>query len=224
MDTLLEKGLTPLSVEEFKEIVQQDNVTILDSRTAHVFTEAYVPGSVNIGLEGNFTEWAGKILPRHHRLVLVAETGKERETVEQLFAAGFTKFEGYLEGGLEAWQDAGEIADLIINVEADEVAMDIPFDKNLVIVDVRKPVEFADGHVQGAINIPLSDLTDPLTIATFSDTDNLYVHCGGGYRSVIAASLIKQQGLHNLRNIVGGYTALKNEEKIKTAKSTEMLN
>jgi rhodanese-related sulfurtransferase len=102
--------------------------------------------------------------------------------------------------------------------------MDIPFDENMVIIDVRKEVEFADGHVKDAVNIPLSYMKDPISIAGINDTDNLYIHCAGGYRSVIAASLLKQQGIHNLRNISGGYAALKDEERIETEKSSEILN
>ena len=224
LDTILEKGLTALTVEECRKAILNDKVTILDTRSADVFTQGFVPGSISIGLEGRFAEWAGSLLPFDHSLLLVTDEGVEKETIIRLARVGFEKFEGYLSGGFEAWRAAGEPIDLVINVEADEVAMDIPFDENLVIIDVRKEVEFADGHVKDALNIPLTNMTDPLSIATFGDTDNLYVHCAGGYRSVIAVSLLKKLGIHNLRNISGGYTALKGEERIKTEKSTELLN
>src|SRR4051812_37286326 len=224
LDAVLEKGLTPLSVADFKAIIQQENVILLDTRSVELFTQGFIPGAISIGLEGRFAEWAGSLLPFDKDLVLVTEEEKEKETIIRLARVGFERFKGYLQGGYNAWQKAGEPIDLIIDVDADEVAMDIPFDTNLVIVDIRKEVEFADGHVKDAVNIPLSNLADPGSMAGIQDTDNLYLHCGSGYRSMIAASLFKRQGIHNLRNINGGYAALKNEARIKTEKSTEVLN
>ncbi len=224
LDTILEKGLTALSVEDFKNKAKQNNITILDTRNADVFTTGFVPGSISIGLEGRFAEWAGSLVSFNHALLLVTEEGMEKETIIRLARVGFEKMEGFLRGGFEAWKQSGEPIDMIINVEADEVAMDIPFDENLVIIDVRKEVEFADGHVKDAVNIPLENMVNPISISAINDTDNLYLHCAGGYRSVIAASLLKQQGIHNLRNVSGGYAALKNKDKIETKKSTEVLN
>ena len=132
--------------------------------------------------------------------------------------------QGYLKGSFEAWKAAGENVDLIINIEADELAMDIPHDDHLVVVDVRRETEFADGHVKGAQNIPLNEMTDVATIANFEDNQNLYVHCAGGYRSVIASSLIKRQGVHNLRNVLGGWGKIKEEKSIITEKDTSVLN
>jgi rhodanese-related sulfurtransferase len=132
--------------------------------------------------------------------------------------------EGYLQGGFEAWKNAGEKIDLIIEVEADELMMDIPFDPNLTIVDVRREAEFADGHLPEALNLPLSDMTDIAELAQFEDNQNLYVHCAGGYRSVIAASLLKRQGVHNLRNVSGGWNKIKEQEKVKIVKDPSVLN
>jgi rhodanese-related sulfurtransferase len=113
---------------------------------------------------------------------------------------------------------------MIISIEADELAMDMPFDDNLLVLDVRKPVEFAEGHVKEALNIPLSDLNNPLNMSAIEDEHNVYVHCAGGYRSVIAASLLKRQGIHNIRNVVGGWDSIKAQEKIKTEKDSSVLN
>ena len=125
---------------------------------------------------------------------------------------------------MDAWKKAGEELDLVIDIEADELAMDIPFDDRLVVVDVRKPVEFADGHVKDAVNIPLHDMTDPGSMANFEEDQNIYVHCAGGYRSTIAISLLKRQGIHNLRNVLGGFTKIKEQENIKIEKEKSMLN
>ena len=224
LDAVLEKGLKALNVEAFKTLAQNEEIIILDTRHADVFTRGFVPGSIFIGLEGRFAEWAGSLLPFDKDILLVTENGMEKETIVRLARVGFERFAGYLAGGFEVWQKANETVDLIIDVEADELAMDLPFDDHIVVVDVRKEPEFAEGHVVDAVNIPLNNLTDPGSMANIDDNDNLYIHCAGGYRSVIACSLIKRQGIHNLRNIVGGWGSIAKEKKIKTEKSKEVLN
>ena len=223
LEVVLEKGLKALSVNEFKNLATED-VIVLDTRNGTVFTEGFVPGSIFIGLEGKFAEWAGSILPFDKEILLVTELGKEKESVVRLARVGFSLFRGYLDGGFEAWQQNGEKIDLVVDVETDEVAMDLPFDTKMIIVDVRKEVEFGNGHVKGAVNIPLNTLMDPASMANIEDTDNLYIHCQSGYTSLIASSLMKRQGIHNLRNIVGGYTKLKDQEGIDTEKEAEILN
>ena len=113
---------------------------------------------------------------------------------------------------------------MIIDVEPDELLMDMPYDKNLVILDVRKPSEYAEGHLPDAVNLPLDDMNDPGNMATINESDNLYVHCAGGYRSVIASSLLKRQGFHNLRNVVGGWNKIKEQEKVEIVKEKSVLN
>lgn len=223
LDAIKKAGLTPLSVTEVKQLIA-DDMLILDTRTAAQFTEGFIPSSVFIGLEGRFAEWAGALLPFDKPMILITEAGKEEETLVRLARVGFDKIQGYIKGGFEAWQTAGEKTDMIINVEADELAMDLPHDPNLVVVDVRRETEYADGHIKDAQNIPLNEMTDVASIADFEDNQNLYVHCAGGYRSVIAASLMKRQGIHNLRNVLGGWNAIKEEKKIKTEKDTSVLN
>jgi len=225
LDAVLQKGLQPLSIPAFKTKAAEDNVIILDTRASGLFTQGFVPGSISIGLDGRFAEWAGSLLPFDKILILVTEQGKEKETIIRLARVGFDKMEGYLEGGFEAWQAAGETVDLIIDVEADELAMDIPFDPNLVIVDVRKEPEYGSGHIKDALNIPLADLMDPGSMADLDDKHNMYVHCAGGYRSVIASSLLKREGFHNLRNVVGGWNKIKElPDKFEIEKDAEVLN
>jgi rhodanese-related sulfurtransferase len=199
-------------------------VTILDTRDATTFTAGFIPGSISIGLEGRFAEWAGSLLPFNRPMVLITEPGKEEESVVRLARVGFSKMEGYLHGGFEAWKKAGEKTDMIIDVEADELAMDIPYDPNLQVVDVRREAEFADGHIKGAVNIPLEEMTDLALIAGFEENQNLYVHCGTGYRSVIASSLMKRQGLNNLRNVLGGWDKIKEESSVKISREPSVLN
>lgn len=223
LDDVLVQGLKALPVEEFKKLMA-DDVIILDTRRADVFTQGFVPGSISIGLEGRFAEWAGSLLPFHEPMLLVTEPGKEKETIVRMARVGFDKVKGYLDGGYDAWKNAGEPIDMIVDVEADELMMDIPHDNKLVVVDVRRPTEFADGHLKDALNLPLNDMTDPALMANLEEDQNLYVHCAGGYRSVIAASLLKRQGIHNLRNIVGGWGKIKEQEKAEIVKETSVLN
>lgn len=221
LDDIKKKALQPLSVSVFQEKVK-DGFVILDTRPSTVFTEGFVPESISIGLDGRFAEWAGSILPFDKKLVLVTEPGKEEETVIRLSRVGIDNVEGYLEGGFEAWQQAGQKIDLIIDVEPDELAMDIPFDNKLQVIDVRKPAEFDAGHVKGAENIPLSELINPLHMAQIDDDANLYVHCAGGYRSVIACSLMKREGFHNLRNVLGGFGKMKEVEEMPLVQAVKV--
>lgn len=216
------RGLKALDIPAFK--VAMRSAWVVDTRHATEFSRSFIPGSVSIGLEGRFAEWAGTLLPFDQPILLVTETGKEEESVVRLMRVGFSQFAGYLEGGFSVWQAAGEPIDMIIDVEADELAMDIPHDDNLVVVDVRRPSEFGAGHVRDAFNLPLEDMHDIAQVAQLEEDQNLYVHCAGGYRSVIAASLLKRQGIHNLRNVLGGWNKIKEEKGIPVEKEPEALN
>ncbi len=224
LDEILQEGLQALSVEAFGELMKNEDLIILDTRDGKLFTEGFVPGSINIGLDGRFAEWAGSLLPFNKPIVLVTAAGQERESVIRLARVGFDIMKGYLEGGFEAWKAAGQPIDMIINVEPDELAMDIPFDERLMIIDVRREAEFADGHVRDAVNIPLNELTDPGSMANIEDNNNVYVHCAGGYRSIIAASMLKKQGIHNIRNVSGGWNAIKEQPGIDVVKENSVLN
>lgn len=224
LEKIMETALTPLSVAEFKKWMENEETIILDTRKAGDFTKQFVPGSVSIGLEGRFAEWAGSLLPFDKPIILVTEEGQEKESVVRLARVGFSQIHGYLTGGIEGWRQAGEEIDLIIDVETDELAMDLPYDDHLVAVDVRREAEFGDGHVRGAVNIPLNELTDPGSMANIEEHQNLYIYCGSGYRSVIAASLMKRQGIHNLRNVLGGFNAIRVQEGIEIVKDSSVLN
>ncbi|HLK31279.1 MAG TPA: MBL fold metallo-hydrolase [Puia sp.] len=224
LEEVLKEALKPLSVDEFKKLSKQDGIILLDTRNETVFSQGFIPGSISIGLEGRFAEWAGSLLPFDQSIILITEAGKEKETIIRLARVGFDKINGYLDGGFESWKNSGNSIDMIINVDADELAMDLPFDEHLVVIDVRRETEFADGHIAGAINIPLSEMNDPASMANIEDDQNLYLHCGGGYRSIIAASLLKRQGIHNLRNVSGGWNSIKEQKNIEVVKEKSVLN
>jgi glyoxylase-like metal-dependent hydrolase (beta-lactamase superfamily II)/rhodanese-related sulfurtransferase len=223
MDDVKSKSLIPFTVEQFKEKIDK-GALVLDSRNQEEFTAGFIPGSIFIGLEGRFAEWAGSLLSFKDPLIVVTEKGKEEETIIRLARVGFENVEGYLKGGYAAWKDAGEKSDIIIDIDADELAMDIPFDDKLLVLDVRNPNEFNEGHVKDAMNLPLPEMVDVAQIASLEEDQNIYVHCAGGYRSVIAASLLKRQGYHNLRNITGGWSSIQEQKNIEVEKEVSALN
>ncbi|HMG67963.1 MAG TPA: MBL fold metallo-hydrolase [Chitinophagaceae bacterium] len=220
---LVARGTKPLSIVEFKQHMEK-GANILDTRNTELFSLGFIPTSINIGLDGRFAEWAGSLLSFEEEIILVTEPGKEKESVVRLARVGFDKISGFLDGGFGAWKKEGEEVDLIINIDPDEFAMDIPYDPKLIVVDVRKPNEFIEGHVSGAINIPLNEMTDPGILSFINEDDNLYLHCTSGYRSVIASSILKRQGIHNLRNITGGWNQIKDLERIEIVKEKSILN
>lgn len=214
--------INPISINVFKDLADKD-FSVLDSRETGEFTNGFIPGSVFIGLGLNYEEWAKRLLDPRKPLLLIASEDKEVQTFENLSKAGF-KIEGFLEGGYKAWEQAGEKIDLIIDIDADELAIDIPFDPNLTVLDVRRYDEFTEGHLQNAINLPLEEMADIAQIADFEENQNIYVHSGSGYRSVIAASLLKKQGYHNLRNVTGGWAEIKKQKNIVVQKEASKLN
>jgi hydroxyacylglutathione hydrolase len=223
MEIIKNQGLQPLNIESFKQLVSE-GALILDTRKATLFTQGFIPSAISIGLEGRFAEWAGALLPFHAPIVLVTEPGQEEESLIRLTRVGFDQVKGFLQGGYPAWVEAGERIDLIIDVEADELKMDLNYDHHMIVLDVRKELEYDNGHVKSALNIPLQSMTDIAQIVNFEDTDNIYIHCAGGYRSVIAASLLKKHGIHNLRNVLGGFDAIKTIPGMPLVAAPELMN
>ena len=180
---------------------------VLDTRHQDIFEKGFVPGSVFVGLNGRFAEWVGTILNIDTKLVIVADTGKEEESILRLARVGYENVKGYLNGGFDAWKNAGKKIDMLISIEPAEMELDLKFEKPLVM-DVRKENEFEAGHVVDAENVVLQSFDKDLASSGIKPSQNIYVHCQGGYRSVIAASIMKRHGLHNLRNVLGGWSAI----------------
>jgi rhodanese-related sulfurtransferase len=217
--------MTALSVEQAKQTIsKKEDLIILDTRDNETFAEGFITGSIFIGINERFEDWALSLIPPGYTILLVTPPGKEDETASRLKKVGFNDIAGYLTGGINAWKNAGEMIDLIIQVEADELAMDIPFDDHLIVLDVRNETEYADGHVKNALNISLKTMVDPGVMAVLDEKDNLYILSNSGYRSTIAASLLKRQGFHNLRNVMGGWEKIKEQEKAEIVKETSVLN
>jgi len=207
LDTIMEKALKPLNPAAFEMLANQKGAVILDVRHEDDFVKSHIPGSIFIGIQGNFAPWVGAlIMDVKQPLLLVTPEGREQETITRLSRVGFDHVLGYLEGGMESWTKAGFETDSIESVSAEEFAGS--FTAESVVVDARKPSEFDAEHVENAINIPLDSVNAHFSEVPKSDT--FYLHCLGGYRSVIMASILKSRGFHNLINIEKGINGIKN--------------
>ena len=209
------------------DIFQQyykEGAQVLDTRSQQDITAGFVPKSILITHNEEFKDWVLLLLDPETDLLLVADIGTEAMILQQLTAMGFKSIKGYLSGGFENWTQHTNLMDIIIDIEPDELLMDLPFDENLVLVDVRKAIEFAEGHQKQAVNMPLQEMIDPARLAQFEDNDNIYLYSNNGHRSIIAASILKSQGIHNVRSINGGLNELRRLERAEIVKDPEVLN
>ncbi len=207
VDIVKEKGLRALTPAQFELVAETEGALVLDTRGAQTFKDGFVPRSINIGIKGDFAPWVGAMIPDvKHPLLLVTDEGTEDEVVTRLARVGYDNVFGYLKGGITAWKDAGLDVDTIDSISADEFAKRFHANK-LRVVDVRKDGEYEAEHVDGAWHASLQFINQNL--AAFSKEEPNYVHCAGGYRSMIAASLLKARGYHNLVEVAGGFNAIK---------------
>ena len=205
LDVILKKADKPLAPNEFVTIANQTDAVILDVRHENDFVKEHIPGSIFIGLHGGFAPWVGALIKDVNQpILLVTPPNKEEETLTRLSRVGFDKTLGYLKGGLEAWKNAGFETDSLESISPEEFALD--YTKKLV-VDARKPSEFSAEHVENAQNIPLDYIND--LIKDVPKNEPFYVHCAGGYRSVIWASILKARGYHNMINVEKGISGIK---------------
>ena len=204
---ILKKGTTALSPEKFEEAANATNAVILDVRHQSDFVKGHIPRSIFIGLDGGFAPWVGALIADVKQpILLVTEKGREEEAIIRLSRVGFDATIGYLEGSFQAWKDAGKEYDTISSVPAKELETALA-EKEAPVFDVRKETEFQSEHVVDAHNTPLDYINKYLT--EFPKEEPFYVHCAGGYRSVIAASILKSRGIHNLIDVAGGFGAIK---------------
>ena len=204
---ILKKGTQALSPEAFEAAANETGAIVLDVRKPEDFIQAHVPRSIFIGLDGGFAPWVGTLIADVEQpLLLITAPGREEEAVTRLSRVGFDKTFGYLDGGMDAWKKAGKEIDSLPSISA-ETFEGLLTQPNTAVFDVRKEDEFTTMHIENAINTPLSFLNDHL--AKFPSEGTFYVHCAGGYRSVIAASILKSRGIHNLADVAGGFGAIK---------------
>lgn len=208
LDTIMERGNKALSLDEFEKLSTTSDVLLLDTRRAEDFAKGFIPNSLNIGLESNFAMWVGELIPNiKQKIVLITYPGKEEESIIRLSRVGYDYAIGYLEGGFETWKNSGMLIDTVNRITADH--LEIELEKNIPLIDVRKKSEFNAEHVLDAINIPLNELANRLN--EIPKGKPFILNCAGGYRSMIAASILKQNGFTNFKDVIGGFNAIKNE-------------
>jgi rhodanese-related sulfurtransferase len=206
---VLAKGLTPLNTEMIQSL--DEEVLLLDTRPAGEFAKGFLPGSIFIGLEGQFAPWVGALIPSVKQpIVIITTEGKEEETVQRLSRVGYDNVLGYLAGGIASWE--GEL-DRIDRIEA--TAVEHGLAANEVLIDVRKPGEYDAEHLQDVPSIPLDYINERM--AEFPKDKGLVLHCAGGYRSMIAASILKARGFDQIKDVIGGFGALAKTSLPKTA-------
>jgi glyoxylase-like metal-dependent hydrolase (beta-lactamase superfamily II)/rhodanese-related sulfurtransferase len=202
---VMSRGLKKLSVQAFEAAANETDAIVLDTRNSMEFSKGFIPNSISIGLEGQFAPWVGALIPDvKQEILLITEPGKEEETVKRLARVGYDYVIGYLVGGIEAWKNAGKEVDSIGRITAEEFA--IQFEEKPIVIDVRKPGEFSSEHVENAISIPLDFINNHMS--EFPKEQPFIIHCAGGYRSIIAGSILKSRGFNNFVDVIGGYGAI----------------
>lgn len=212
IDEVLERGQRALNPDEFEAAYNETGAIILDTRAPQVFARGFVPNAINIGIDGSFAVWVGTLVTDiKQELLIVAEEGREEEVITRLARVGYDKTIGFLKGGINAWVEAGKELDIIASVSADELAHIKVNNPNTPILDVRKHSEYQSGHVIGAENVALDYINE--NMAQVDKDKTYYVHCAGGYRSMIFVSILKARGYENLIDVKGGYKDIKESGK-----------
>ena len=214
IDAIMERGSQALSSEAFEAAANETGAVVLDVRHENDFVKGFIPRSIFIGLDGNFAPWVGSMIKDVQQpILLVVDEDNLDEAITRLSRVGFDQVLGYLKGGFETWKNDGKEYDQIDSISAEEFAKRYN-ESEKHLVDVRKESEYLSEHVIGAENAPLTEINDHLTL--FNGDEPTYLHCAGGYRSVIASSILKSRGIHNLINVEGGFTAIKETSVEKT--------
>lgn len=206
LDDVLEKAKTPLKPEEFEMVATESRALVLDTRSAADFAKMFIPNSINIGLDGSFAMWVGEMIADiKQEILLVTDAGKEEESMVRLSRIGYDHTIGYLDGGINAWADASFETDSVQRISAKDLEnVDL---KETKVFDIRKKSEFDSEHLEGAINVPLNEINNHLS--EFPKDEKFIIHCAGGYRSMIAASILKQRGWDNFADVAEGFKGIK---------------
>ena len=216
IDEVLARGVKPLSPAEFEAAANETGALILDTRDAQTFAKGFIPNSINIGIDGSFAVWVGAMIPDlKQEILVVAEEGREEEVITRLARVGYDYSIGYLAGGFKAWKESGQEVDTITSISVDELAKIKEGDPGIYILDVRKNSEFLSEHVLNAENAPLDYINDSMLKVDKNKT--YYVHCAGGYRSMIFNSILRARGYDNLIDVAGGFKVIKESGKFKVS-------
>lgn len=207
LDEVMAKGNVPLELATFEAMANHDGTLVLDTRSQESFVEGHIPNSIFIGIDGNFAPWVGALIPDLEQpIIFIAEEGREEEVVTRLSRVGFDNTLGYLKRGFKSWIQADRETDMVHSVSANKFATALD-EEVLNVVDVRKPTEWEIDHIVGAQNMPLDYISEQINQLDREET--YHIHCLGGYRSIIAASILKSRGYHNLIDVAGGFRAIK---------------
>lgn len=214
IDTVLARGFRGLSPDEFEAAANETGALVLDTRKPQAFAKGFIPNAIFIGLDGQFAPWVGALIPQGQPLLLVTDEGREEEAVTRLARVGYDQTMGFLQGGFEAWQQAGKEVSTVHSIPAEEFASRYQQEKPLVF-DVRRESEYQAEHVVDARHTPLDFINEHLT--EFPKDKPFYLHCAGGYRSMIAASILKARGWEQLTDVAGGFGAIAKTDIPKTS-------
>jgi glyoxylase-like metal-dependent hydrolase (beta-lactamase superfamily II)/rhodanese-related sulfurtransferase len=206
IDEVIENSSRPLTVENFELIANETDVLILDVRHQTEFIKGFIPQSIFIGIDGGFAPWVGALIKDIEQpILLVSPEGREEEVITRLSRVGFDNVLGFLEGSFKTWKQAGKEIDTLESISAEE--LEVKLKKGAIVFDIRKPGEYANEHIENVSSTPLGSLNDH--IAEFPTDKEFHLHCAGGYRSVIASSILKGRGFHNVIDVSGGYEAIR---------------
>ena len=206
LDTVIKNSNVALSAAAFEAAANQGDVVVLDVRHENDFVKAHIPNAIFIGIQGNFAPWVGSLLRDvNQKLLLVIPEGREEETITRLSRVGFDHVLGYLKGGIEAWKAAGYETDSITSIAPETFAAQLQADS--IVIDARKPGEYEAEHVKDAVNLPLDTINE--NFQQVPKGKDFFLHCAGGYRSVIMASILKSRGIHNIINVEKGMNGIK---------------
>lgn len=212
-DNVLQQSLKALSADEFELVAETSNALILDTRSDKDFAVGYIPQSINIGLNGDFAPWVGAmIVDVNQPILLITEPGKEQEAVTRLSRVGFDHVLGYLNGGFATWEKSGKETDQINRITAAQFSKD--YYDNSKVIDIRKESEYAAEHIEDAFSKPLAYINE--WIKDINPNEHFYMHCAGGYRSMIAASILQARGFRNFTEVEGGFKAISTTNIPKT--------
>lgn len=213
IDTVMERGMQALNPDEFEAAANETEALMLDTRDPAVFSKGFIPNSINIGIDGNFAPWVGALIPDIKQPILViADEGREEEVITRMARVGYDFAIGYLKGGFNAWKASGKEIDTVERISAKQLEESIK--DETIIIDVRNRGEYDAEHLEKAINIPLDYINEHL--AEFPKDKPFVIHCAGGYRSMIAASILKSRGWDNFQDVEGGFKAISETEIPKT--------
>jgi len=213
-ETVLKKGNNPLSVADFETGAEETGALILDTRSAADFHKGFVPNAINIGLKGDFAPWVGAmIVDVQQPIILVADVGTEEEVITRLSRVGFDNVVGFLQGGFESWKNSGKETDEVRRISAEQFAAE--YSENQKVIDVRKETEYEAEHIDEAYSKPLAYIND--WVNSIDNSEHFHLHCAGGYRSMIAASILQSRGYRNFTEVDGGFNAIKKFDKVPTS-------